>query len=522
MLSGKPQEIFNSGILPHEGANLAIGGVECAILLPEFSTSKKIAVCLPVSIDDQPAFRVRSIIRWLSRDTGSLIKNQARSEEYSILILMPSESISAVESALVGRGAAVRSIELSSDIIADSITLCVGMLMSTLDEVDPSFRTSLSGETEMLSSSGVFNTAATGEVRDTLLLSSWCRYRFAGRLGSLPDLDLLDFSAMSPSTASPLVDGWVDELFGEIESFKSLDVLPAFDVVGDLLVSEDGQVNSGNGFATSINIGGFTLSRSGLISDPTSDLQLPRRMRGESISRPQFNTSGTVVVYTDVARVDLDHYDGIVVRVAANAPAITVEVFGSSFDQSRSGEDSFVGFFNPLTNEWEYTLSDGTQASSPALEEPYYSPDGSTVANRRVFRREQAYPCPTPAIRSIYVMLIFEGPVDPGFNLTIKQSILAVDIPNSLQNSTGLKWPMRYGPLGGDNLSTGYTINKVNFDSWIPEPSKTISCFRIETFNSTLWQVGREDEADEAALTQSFGSYRSINRSFFAYREFSI
>lgn len=522
MLSGKTLEIFNSGILPHEGANLSIGGVDCAILLPESSINKKIALCLPVSVDDEFAFRARAISHWLSRNTGSDLKNQARTGEYSILVVMPSESIAAVEASLIGRGASVRSLELSSDLMADAITVCIGMLVSALDETNPSFRTSLSGETERLAGLGIFNTAATGEVRDILLLASWCRYRLGGRLGLLPDLDLLNFSGAIPSAASPLVDGWVDDLFGGEESFRGLDVLPASDVCKDLLTHEDGQIKSGNGMKTSINIGGFTLAKSGLMSDPTCDVQLPRRMRGESIARPQFDTSGTVVVYTDVARVDLDNYDGIVVRVAANAPAITIEVFGSALDQSRSGEDAFVGFFNPLTNEWEYTLGDGTTASSPALEEPYYSPDNPTVANRRVFRREQASPCPIPAIRSIYVILIFEGSVDPGFNMTIKQSILAVNIPNSLQNSTGLKWPMLYGPLGGDNLSTGYAINKVNFDSWIPDPSKTISCFRIETFNSTLWQVGREDEANETALTSSFGSYRSINRAFFAYREFSV
>ena len=267
-LTGKVADIFDAVILPHEGRQIYLGNSSMHVL--KFSTYNliEVAVLVPDTTELPSSFLCRCISKWLFRDTDHALKWDAELIEPTILLAAPEAELDAIESDLISGGASLHVIDVGSDLVGSVIAAAIRALLMRIDENNPSFRTVLSGETERLADLGVFNSIAGGDMRDVLLLASWVGHRFSGRLGVLDSLDLLSFGPSLPSEVSPLVDEWVDQLFGTTLTTQSLDAVPLSRVYMDLLsIDSSGSVNDGAGKSSHLSIGGNTDARCGIMSD---------------------------------------------------------------------------------------------------------------------------------------------------------------------------------------------------------------------------------------------------------------
>jgi hypothetical protein len=222
--TGKVAEIFNATILPHEGRQIYIGDHSLSVL--RFSTYNlgDVAVLVPSDTDMQTSFMCRCVSRWLLRDTGTDLKDNATPDESTILLAAPEDQLDDIEAELSSRGASVHLIGMGSDAVSAIIIATIRAMMMNLDLNNPTFRTDLSGETERLADADIFNSSAGGDMRDVLLLSSWVCSRLTRIIGTPAALNLLSFGSLTPAEASALVDGWVDELFGEASSCSGLNL----------------------------------------------------------------------------------------------------------------------------------------------------------------------------------------------------------------------------------------------------------------------------------------------------------
>ena len=513
--TGKVAEIFGATILPHEGRQIYIGNSSLYVL--RFSTYNLIdvAVLVPATTELSSSFMCRCVAKWLMRDTENVLKWDAALIEPTILLAAPESELDAIEADLTSRGASLHLIDMGSDLLGSIIASAIRALLMRLDESDPSFRTTLSGETERLADLGVFNSTAGGDMRDVLLLASWVGHRFSGRLGVLSSLELLNFGSSLPSAVSPLVDGWVDQLFGAASTTQALDTVPLSRAYGDLLsIDSSGGVNDGMGDFTLLSIGGNTDARCGIMSSPLEVGNRPRMLVSSSTPVPSFDANGVRVPLTEVISINLDDADGAVVQVAAGADLLIIEIDGTSLNQSRSGVDPIVGFYNEELSEWQYTDDGGGAVYTPILEAPYYCPDlnNASATILRVLKSTSAQPAPQPAIREIKIVLLFNGPVDGSFQVKIRQRSFGTE----LGFGSDAKWPTGFAAN-----EYGETVERVNFSEWQPSSTSSFAIYRIETYNHTLWDVDGTDAANELALTANYGAARSLLRKFQAWREMS-
>ena len=513
--TGKVAEIFNATILPHEGRQIYIGDHSLSVL--RFSTYNlwDVAVLVPSDTDMQTSFMCRCVSRWLLRDTGTDLKDNATLDEPTILLAAPEDQLDDIEAELSSRGASVHLIGMGSDAVSAIIIATIRAMMMNLDLNNPTFRTDLSGETERLADADIFNSGAGGDMRDVLLLSSWVCSRLTRIIGTPDALNLLSFGSLTPVETSALVDGWVDELFGQASSCSGLNIMPMSIMFGDLMrIAPSGSIQDGLGSATLLSVGGDTFAGCGLSSSPLEVSSRPRLLESIDDPVPVIGTDGVRVPLSEVIPIDLDIADGAVVRVSEGADIIILEISSTSMNGSRSGEDPVVGFYNETVSEWQYTDTDGTPQSVPILAEPYYCPDlnSASVTILRVLRSIPASSAPQPAIREIKLILRFDGAVEGGFEVKIRQQSFA----GELGQTSDMKWP-----TGSTENEYGESVERVNFIEWQPSPSSSYAIYRIETFNHTLWDVDPSDSTNENELTESYGAARPLLRSFQAWREMS-
>jgi len=513
--TGKVAEIFDATILPHEGRQIYIGDHSLSVL--RFSTYNlmDVAVLVPSETDMQTSFMCRCVSRWLLRDTEAELKYNAALYEPTILLVAPENQLDDIEAELSSRGASVHLIDIGEDAVSAIIMATIRAMMMNLDQNYPTFRTDLSGETERLSDLGIFNSDAGGDMRDVLLLSSWVCNRLTRIVGTPDALNLLSFGPLTPPEASALVDGWVDDLFGQASSCSGLNIMPMSMMFGDLMrILPDGSIQDGLGSATLLSAGGDTYAGCGLSSSPLEVGSRPRLLQSIDDPVPVIGTDGLRVPLSEVVPLDLDVADGAVVRVSEGADVVILEISSISMNGSRSGEDPVVGFYNEAVSEWQYTDADGTPQSVPILAEPYYCPDlnNASATILRVLRSIPASSAPQPAIREIKLILRFDGAVAEGFEVKVRQQSIA----GELGQTSDMKWP-----TGSPESEYGASVERVNFINWQPSPSSSYAIYRIETFNHTLWDVDPSDAANETALTESYGAARSLLRGFQAWREMS-
>jgi hypothetical protein len=514
-LYGKVEDIFTATILPHEGRQIDIGGSSLYVLRFSGCQNSSVALLVSSSIDQRDAFTARCVARWLCRARDSALKILACPQDNTVLVSASQTELDSIEGELMDRGAEIHSIDYGSDFYGSVITVTVRALISQLDINQPEFRTSLSAETERLADLGVFNSTAGGDIRDTLLLSSWVASRLRGRLGNLSSLELLSFGDSSPSAVSPLVENWIDDLFGSDREFYGLDIVPISRSFGDLLTrSEDASIVDGHGMSSQIKLGFELAARCGTLSHSVEVSTRHRMLTYLDDRNSGSSSTGSSGLKNALVIVNVDVSDGAVVQVAEGAELLIIELHGKSLNQYKSGDDPVVGFYNQLGREWEYLDELGNVVSSPVLEAPYYSPDigNTSTIVMRVKRSVQATPIPAPAIRDIKLVLLFSGPVADNFDVKIRQ----FNVLGDMAYMSDIKWP-----ANRSSTANAEPIDRVNFVAWQPFSGSSCAIYRIETLNHTLWDADSTDMGNYNTLTANFGEFRSLIRKFSAWREMS-
>lgn len=507
-------QLFSSSILPHEGILFSINDVEYLAVRLKLVNLVPIVIIAPSLAQEDVLHSMRSISKWLLRPIENSLKQNSTVTKRTIILLDSSSNIDASESELNDVSVNLISIESSTDWYSHIIISTVDMMLKKLDEVDPSFRSLLSSETERLASEGRFSSTSNGDIRDSLLLSSWLRYRFNGRIGSLSALDLISWDSLDPSVISSDVDGWVDQLFGLKKEFNSINILPVSKIYGDIIKINSGNFEDGLGNFTKLAIGGYGYSAAG---DMTSVLEINSNLKyfkNNTAYQPVIRPSGERAPLTEVAYVNLDTSSAVLVKVADGADLIIVEIDSASFYKSRSGEDPIVGFYNQITYEWTYLDDDNNVVRSPVLETPYYSPDlnNASALYLRAFKDVLAEPIPQAAIRTFWLILDFESPVDSAvLEVLIRQKAFMSEDTDIYST----KWP-----VGSAILEYGFAPLKLNFASWHPTDAQR-AVFKIDVLNHRLWDIDPTDASNESALTQNFQGFPALKRNFLASLKYS-
>jgi hypothetical protein len=514
-VSGKTKEIVEALLLPHETRGATIGSADVVLASINMTSNFKCLLIYDSTISDAEALKCRTLVRWLMRPTGHSLKQLATPDKHIFLVNCKPADEDTILNFLENGGSSLHVFSGWSDIISSSILLCVRAILHRIDETNSNFRTSLSAEVERLDNIGVFSTSATGEMKDTILLASWVARRLLRKFGEIENLDTLIFDGDNPSSVSPLVDEWVDNLFGEDSEFHGIDMLQLSAVCNDLIIHDiNGRVFDGGGNSLALNL---NMNNSGGKASEINLGSFTSAVKSNANTKLIYTSHGVIpppnsqsLVREAIVSLNLDRFDGARIKVADEACCIGIEIYSKTFNTSQSGKDSVRGSYNPIRNEWVYTDDSNNIISTPSLEEPFYSVGNAnfdptdpinTILHIPVFRRNSPSPIPPPTWREFILILEYQGQVSNNFFVSFKQ----FDIQPPWSPSP--KWPC-----------IGALSENINFLDWQPKNSTT-AVYSIRLLNHTLWDLDAEarlDPAQYASMTASYGAFKSFSRKIFS------